>query len=163
MSGAITLAPAGPEDTGLLTLVYAESRAEEMAQVPWSEAQKAEFLRFQFEAQDRHYREHYPNARFDLILEDGRPIGRLYRCDLAGEIRLMDIALLAVARGRGIGTALMGTLLAEATERGLPVTLHVEADNPARRLYRRLGFRDLREVGVYRLMRWEPDQLKTAS
>jgi hypothetical protein len=38
----------------------------------------------------------------------------------------------------------------------LKVTIHVEANNPAMTLYRRLGFRHLDTNAVYHLMRWEP-------
>ncbi len=44
-------------------------------------------------------------------------------------------------RGRGIGTALLGTLLSSARARGIrAVSLSVEDGNPARRLYERVGF-----------------------
>jgi ribosomal protein S18 acetylase RimI-like enzyme len=47
---------------------------------------------------------------------------------------------------------------------GKPVTIHVEAFNPALRLYRRLGFEHADTNGVYFLMRWTPPpQVNTAS
>ena len=47
-------------------------------------------------------------------------------------------------QGRGIGTALIGDLLAEANEGGVPVRLRVlRTDRPASRLYERLGFRSV--------------------
>jgi ribosomal protein S18 acetylase RimI-like enzyme len=47
-------------------------------------------------------------------------------------------------RGRGIGAALLGCVAALAFERGSPVVeLTVRADNPARRLYRRIGFQQV--------------------
>ena len=51
-------------------------------------------------------------------------------------------------RGRGIGTALLRRLLELAGEGGFQqLSLSVEHDNPARRLYQRLGFRPYEEVG----------------
>lgn len=45
-------------------------------------------------------------------------------------------------RGTGLGTALLHRLLADAREAGFPgMSLSVRADNPARRLYERRGFR----------------------
>jgi hypothetical protein len=35
------------------------------------------------------------------------------------------------------------------------VSIHVEANNPAMTLYRRLGFTHVDTNGVYHLMRWE--------
>lgn len=137
--------------------VYADSRAEEMALIAdWSEEQKDEFLRFQFRAQHSHYQSNYPDARYDLILEGGRPIGRLYVCDLEEEIRLMDIALLAAERGRGVGTELVKALLDRAAVLGKIVSLHVEEQNPAKHLYERLGFEDIDDVSFYKLMHWHP-------
>ena len=89
-----------------------------------------------------------------MILEDAHPIGRLYVDRRPDEIRLIDIALLPSHRGRGIGSELTGGLLAEADRADLPLRLHVEADNPARRLYQRLGFREVADHGVYRLFEW---------
>jgi ribosomal protein S18 acetylase RimI-like enzyme len=57
----------------------------------------------------------------------------------------------------------MGDLLAEAAAAGKCVTIHVEKNNPAMRLYRRLGFAAVEDKGVYDLMRWPADQVNTAS
>lgn len=153
----VRLRPATDADKPFLQRVYAESRADEMAQLThWSDAQKDDFLRFQFDAQHTHYTSHYPDARYQVIVRGGEDVGRLYVARLAGEIRLMDIALLAVHRGQGIGGALMGELLETARREGCFVSLHVEDHNPARRLYERLGFVKADEVGIYALMHWRP-------
>ena len=43
-------------------------------------------------------------------------------------------------RGRGVGAMLLQALFAEARRRDIGLCLNVRHDNPARRLYRRLGF-----------------------
>jgi len=48
------------------------------------------------------------------------------------------------ARGQGVGEKLMRALIAEAARRGLGLCLSVRTENPARRLYERLGFREIR-------------------
>ncbi len=50
------------------------------------------------------------------------------------------IAVTNEARGAGVGTALLGQLLDLADREHEQTTLNVRADNPARRLYERLGF-----------------------
>lgn len=51
-------------------------------------------------------------------------------------------------RGLGVGAALLGALIAEAELRGVRViSLSVEADNPALRLYERFGFIRYARVG----------------
>src|SRR5256886_12567253 len=47
------------------------------------------------------------------------------------------------ARGQGVGEKLMRALIGEAAHRGLRLCLSVRSENPARRLYERLGFRDM--------------------
>jgi ribosomal protein S18 acetylase RimI-like enzyme len=131
--------------------------------VSWSAAQKSEFLAQQFHAQRTHYRAHYPGASFDVIEQEGRPVGRLYVARLKREIRLMDIALLPECRNRGIGGELCEALLDEARAQGRIVSLHVEDDNPAKRLYERLGFAEVAEVTFYRLMHWVPPGLESVS
>lgn len=161
----IELRPAAPADEELLYLVYASTRAEEMALVDWSEAQKETFLRMQFRAQDRHYRDHYQGASFDVVLVDGVPAGRLYVARWAEEIRIMDVALLPEFRNRGVGTALLRLLMDEAQVSGTTVRIHVERANRALGLYQRLGFSPLADRGVYLLLEWRPPgcaQLNTA-
>lgn len=138
--------------------IYASTREEELATTDWGEEQKQVFIEQQFSAQDAYYREYYVTARFDLVKVDGEPVGRLYvdrdQGRFPGEIRLMEITILPAHRGRGIGSQLLGDLMAEAREHGRTLTIHVERFNRALALYRRLGFRQLEDKGVYLLLGW---------
>jgi ribosomal protein S18 acetylase RimI-like enzyme len=145
-------------DLPFLARVYAATRAEELAPVPWNEEQKAAFLRSQFDAQHAHYRRHYPTALWLVIMHAQTDIGRLYLDRWAREHRLIDIAILPGHRGQGCGTALLQDLIEQASTAGKPLTLYVEKNNPAMRLYRRLGFRANGEHGVYDLMQRDPDE-----
>ena len=157
----VTLRPSEKHDLDFLYGVYAASRAAEMALLTdWSEAQKEAFLRAQFQAQQTHYHSHYPGARFDVIVADGADVGRLYVAPMSGELRLMDIALLPQHRNRGIGRALVQDVLDEASRQGLRVSLHVEAENPAKRLYARLDFVEVGEDSIYKRMEWVPPTLR---
>ena len=148
----VELRPVTDADRPFLLAVYASTRADELAVVPWTNDEKAAFLAMQFDAQDRSYHQNWPDGRFLVIELGGTPIGRLYLGRTAGEIVVVDIALLPEHRGRGIGSALLADALAEADSDGLQVTLHVEPWNPAKRLYERLGF-EVREVrGIYEWM-----------
>lgn len=54
------------------------------------------------------------------------------------------VAVVDGQRGRGIGRALMEAIHARARERGVTqLSLSVDADNPAKRLYLRLGYVDI--------------------
>ena len=60
----------------------------------------------------------------------------------------LAVGVAAEARGRGVGAALVTELLRVAEERGVSgVSLSVEPENPARRLYERLMFRKVDSVG----------------
>jgi GNAT superfamily N-acetyltransferase len=155
----LQLRPATSEDADFLLAVYASTRAEELSRTSWSEAQKAAFVRSQFEAQHRYYQENYEGAAFDVILVEGKPAGRLYVGRFTEEIRVIDIALLPEFRGRGVGRTLLAGLLREGSLRGLPVRIHVERFNPALRFYERLGFRLLADRGVYLFLECPPGSL----
>src|SRR5438034_82899 len=164
MHHVISFRRIGPDDEPFLYRVYAGTRAEELAPLPWDASQKEAFLRMQFNAQHRYYQEQYPNASFQIILSEGRPIGRLYVNRRTDEICIVDIALLPEHRNAGIGSALMNDLLAEGDQAGKPVRIHVERFNPALRLYQRLGFQRVGDTGVYLLLERSPARLRgTAS
>ena len=63
---------------------------------------------------------------------------------IAVDVPELGIGVVAEARGRGIGSALLDALLALAREHGFrALSLAVDRQNPAaRRLYERKGFRD---------------------
>ena len=155
----LTLRPEDVSDIPLLRELYASTRADEMAAAPWDDGSKNAFLRMQFDAQRQHYRRTYPEAAFHIVLADGGWAGRLYFCRVADEIRVIDISLRPEYRRRGIGTTLLGALLAEANDLGCRVTLQVERRNPARRLYERLGFQSCGDDGVYVRMEWRSPEL----
>jgi len=145
----IELLPVAPGDREFLYRVYASTRTEELTAVPWDLAQKDAFLRAQFDAQDRWYREHYERASYEVVVIDGEPAGRLYLHRGETEIRIVDIALLPEHRGNGVGTSLLRDLLAEADAAGKRLTIHVERLNPALAWYERLGFSVAEDKGVY--------------
>lgn len=146
---AVTLRPATDADEPFLAAVYFSTRLDELAPLPWSDAEKLAFLRQQHQAQHVHYHTYYDNAEFLLILIDGVPAGRLYLWRRPNQIVLVDVALLPQHRNGGIGTALVRDLVAEADHKGLPIELHVEGNNPAMRLYERFGFQRQEEQGVH--------------
>ena len=154
----VTFRPITPGDTEFLYAVYASTRQEELAVVDWSESDKDAFLRAQFTAQHQAYQGSYPGADFLVVLEDARPIGRLYLERRDGEIRIIDIALLPEHRNAGIGGAVLRDVLAEGARDGKRVSIHVEMFNPALSLYQRLGFQQREVRGVYYFMEWVPER-----
>jgi ribosomal protein S18 acetylase RimI-like enzyme len=148
----ISLRPAVGDDRAFLLDVYGASRAEELTSVPWSDEQKAAFVAMQFDAQDRYYADALPSTQRSVVLLEGHPIGRLYVDIDDARVLIVDVVLLPEHRGRGIGSALLAGVLAEADRRRLPTRLHVEPHNRAHRLYRRFGFKVVEPGAVYDLM-----------
>lgn len=150
----ITLRTASASDDGFILALYASTRAQEMAQVPWSAEQKEAFVRMQHTAQKQHYEAEFPRASHDIIYVDQTPVGRIY-LDREDALHILDITVLPEHRSQGTGSALLRRLLDEAGKIEKPVTIYVESFNPSLRLFERLGFRKKREKGFHLLMKWQ--------
>lgn len=146
-------------DLDFLRELYASTRREELAPTGWPQEQIEAFLTQQFEAQHSYYTENFSSTDFDLILSgDNIPIGRLYLDEREDEFRIVDIALLPEARRKGIGGAILKTIIDRAFAVDKAVSIHVEQNNPAMNLYKRLGFQLVEEQGVYHLMEIVPPE-----
>jgi len=92
-----------------------------------------------------------------VIESGGEPVGRLRITRSTDRIELSGIQLLPHAQGRGIGTAIIEDLKAEARTAGIPLDINVEKDNPrARQLYERLGCVQVAEDEQEHKLRWSP-------
>ena len=99
-----------------------------------------------------------------IALDGGFPVGaawyRLFSEDAPGygfvdeQTPELAIAVVPSRRGRGFGEELLTALLERARQEGhRALTLSVERDNPAIRLYERFGFRPVRETAATVVMR----------
>ena len=111
---ALRLRTVSPADDDFLLSVYESSRADELAQVQWQEGQKEAFVKWQFDLQRREYDAKFPRAQYSVILLDDQPAGRIWIGRDGEEIRVLDIAILPEFQNRGVGTALLHWLIAEA-------------------------------------------------
>ena len=156
VSQGFALRPETDADIPFLMRLYASTREEELAPVPWTPEEKQAFLAGQFQAQRQHYRSHYDGCAFDVLTWRGEPAGRLYLDARPSRLHIVDIALMPEWRGQGVGTALLKALQAAGRANGKGVGIFVEKFNPALRLYRRLGFTDVADREVYLEMEWRP-------
>jgi ribosomal protein S18 acetylase RimI-like enzyme len=150
----VTMRPVTDEDHPLLFTLYASTRAEELALLPWDEAQRSAFLNMQFTAQQQHYNSYYPESAHLIILKGTSPVGRLWVDRRSDEIRILDITILPEQRGNGIGTPIIKSLMREAGESKKPLTVYVETFNRSLGLFERLGFKKVGEHGINYLMEW---------
>jgi GNAT superfamily N-acetyltransferase len=154
----VALRPAAVEDYEELVRIYASTRAGELAQVAWwDDEQKLAFCRSQYDSQKTEYEARYPGAEYDVILLDGRTVGRLWVGRDDEEIRLLDIALLPEEQRHGVGALLVGALIEEARASGKKLRHMVFMLNSgALRFYERLGFQVFEDMGGYLHMEWRP-------
>lgn len=149
------------EDDGFLLELYASTRDSELAVTAWSESQKREFVRMQFEAQRTDYLTRFPEAAHSVIIFEGREVGRVWIDRRSDETRLLDITIQPDERNLGIGSLVMTWLQKEATSSAMPLRHSVYASNEsALRFYRRHGFVVIEEFGAYVLMEWLPGDLR---
>jgi ribosomal protein S18 acetylase RimI-like enzyme len=114
-----------------------------------------QLMQHQFHAQTVSYLNFFPKARFDIIERGTEPIGRIVVDRPGTMVHIVDQAIVPQMRNRGIGTAIMRSLMAEASAARLPVRLKVASTNdPSMRLYARLGFVPIQEIPAYIEMEW---------
>ncbi|HEY6768253.1 MAG TPA: GNAT family N-acetyltransferase [Candidatus Sulfotelmatobacter sp.] len=153
-ASGIRLDPITPSDEPFLYRTFASTRSDEMALTGWTAEQQDKFLRMQYEAQRRSYATQMPEAEYWVIRRGETAVGRLILDRTLEELHVVDIAIITEFRGLGIGSALMGAILREATETGKAVGLHVERFNPALQWYERLGFAVVNAGPIYLEMLW---------
>jgi ribosomal protein S18 acetylase RimI-like enzyme len=140
----LSLRPTEGSDEALLRRIFAESHCAGFELLGLAPAALDGLVRMQFQARQAQYRTH-PGAAEYLICRGtgpgGTPVGSCWLSDSAEQLRVLDIAVLAEHRRRGVATAALRQLLAQAASAGKPVGLSVWHQNvPARELYRALGF-----------------------
>jgi ribosomal protein S18 acetylase RimI-like enzyme len=143
--GCSLRAARGGDEPFLFTLHRAAMRDYVDAVWGWDEAWQRD-----------HFAQTYAPRRHAVIVRAGRDppdIGRIGLTRHWRKLFLRDIELIAAERNRGIGTAILGALLARAQAEGRAVELLVLKHNPAQRLYARVGFRIVGDDGARFTMR----------
>jgi len=108
------------------------------------------------EADREQHDEWFRQGRAHVITVDERVAGCLDVVRKDGVLWLLRIELDPQLQGRGIGSAVVTDLQAQAAAEGLRMILDVFSGNPARRLYERLGFRETGQDGPSIRMEWQP-------
>ena len=153
--GELALRTVTVADDPFLVALYESTRADELDQAVWAEGQREAFVRWQFDMQRREYETRFPDARYQLVVIDGEPAGRIWVGQDEEQIRLLDIALLPQFQRRGAGTILLRELMkeADAAEKFLRHMVFV-LNNDAHRFYERLGFVVIEDLGAYKHMEY---------
>jgi GNAT superfamily N-acetyltransferase len=131
---------ATPEDQAFLAELYNDVRSVDFSPLGLPEPMLAQLLAMQFQAQQSGYAAQFPQAIDQILWHGATRIGRMLVNESENEIWLVDIAILSAYRGQGLGGHFLQELCVRATAAQLPLHLSVRFNNPAQRLYERLGF-----------------------
>jgi ribosomal protein S18 acetylase RimI-like enzyme len=127
----IALRECREEDRAFIWDVHRQALKEYVAAMwGWDEA-----------AQQEKFEERFTPMGHQVVVCDGADVGVLQLVDKGDHLVVGKIELLPAFQRAGIGSELLGRILGLASARRVPVRLQVlRANEPARRLYERLGF-----------------------
>src|SRR5262249_22540371 len=108
--GPVRLRPERADDRDFRYELFCDSRQPEFALVLPPDVFR-QVMAHQFHAQTVGYLAEFPQARFDIVELDGRPIGRIVVDRPGTMLHIVDQAIIPELRGRGIGTAIMRALM----------------------------------------------------
>jgi RimJ/RimL family protein N-acetyltransferase len=152
--GQIVLRPEQSADADFLYALFRSHMLDELALMPVDAATKEHLVRMQFNSQTATYRAQFPQARFDIVEQDGSPIGRLIVDSDAAAGCIVDFALLPERRGAGLGTAILAAVLRDQRR---PVLSKVLYNNEASlRMCRRVGFVQIGGELPFLQLEWRP-------
>ena len=101
------------------------------------------------------YKNDFNPGEIQVVEHEGQAIGRL-RVVRGDSVYIGGIQILPEYRGRGIGTQIIESLIIEAEEKMVPITLEVRHNNiDAFNLYERLGFQVVEEDEIQKVMKYD--------
>jgi len=106
--------------------------------------------------QDGFFESSWDSAPHDIIVVDGEPCGYVSIEDHITDVHVRELVLAPDYQGRGIGSAVLRTMIERARARGVPVHLGTHLANRAANLYRRLGFRQIGTTETHFIFEWSP-------
>jgi ribosomal protein S18 acetylase RimI-like enzyme len=146
----VTLRAAAAGDSAFLRRLFVDARPELQLLPP-------ELIDLQIAAQRTQYLHNHPDALDEIVELGGEPVGRCWTAGVEGELHVLDLAVRADRRRRGIGRAVLNAVVERAAARGVAVRLTVWSTNAdARRLYRAAGFAEVGEFGGHVALRLTP-------
>jgi len=139
--------PAAAADDALVRELYSTTRPDLAG---WADAAREDFISLQLRAQRREWEAAFPGSTDEILLLDGRPVGRFWVAWLPEACVLVDMILRPELRRTGLGTRAVTEVLSEADRRAVPVRVTVERTNaPSLAFCARLGFAETGRDEVY--------------
>ncbi|MGY2400341.1 GNAT family N-acetyltransferase [Pseudomonas sp. SDO5271_S396] len=161
LAQGLVVRPSRDSDKPFLQALYHSARAD----LQWIDGERAlveEVIAQQFQVQEKGMDEHFPGALHYVIEKLGTAIGALSADFGANEIRVLYLAFIPAARGKGFGRAVLQGVQQAAAQVQCPVATVVWASNPhARQHYLALGFQVQEQTPAAQRLVWYPSQLNT--
>lgn len=137
----VTLRTEIPADEEFVRELMTDAISRELCAENWPDTLRDSMLPLQYQIRRNGLRGAFPGALSRIILASGEPAGWMVSAQLEEEVRLAQIAIRRDLQRRGIGTAAIRLMIAEAAMAGKPLRLNVASSNAgAIRLYLHLGF-----------------------
>lgn len=142
----VLLRAATPQDDEFLLHLFAETQ-DQLSCFRSNQALWNSLVTMQYKGREMTYATQYPDALNSIICVDHGAadmlrVGRLLVDRQPDHWRIVDIAILATYRNRGVGTWALKQCIFEGRNAAGALRLRVTHGNPAQRLYTRLGFRE---------------------
>jgi ribosomal protein S18 acetylase RimI-like enzyme len=155
--GKISTRPETSSDTAFLFTLHESVKGAEFVTMTVGDPIRRQLLDMQFRAMTMSYRTNFPSGRFEIVILNGTPIGRLITDHTQNRFRIVYIALLPEWRRCGIAVALMTSVLQEPRRRGTRCEATLARDNlPSQRLWSRLGFTECARDDANLVLEWQP-------
>lgn len=156
----LTIRPSKPTDRPFLELLHNTARKDLRYMVGERDYIES-VIQMQFRAQTEGYGSQFPNAMYFIVEKQHERIGKVTIDFGPNEIRVMDIAFIPLAQGKGFGEEVIKCLQNAAAQAGAPLTLSVLSSNiQAKKLYLKLGFSVKNITPPYEFMAWIPEARK---
>lgn len=105
--------------------------------------------------QKRYFFEHYNPDKTSVVIVDGKEVGMVRLDESQLGTMLTNLEILTEYQGKGVGRKIIQDLIVKADAKGLPMTLKVLRNNPAKTLYELMGFKTISETETHFWMRKE--------
>lgn len=153
--GTVRLRPARPRDEHFLFDLFRAHSAGVLKLGRLPQVQIDELLAAQYKSRARSFRERFPQARWSIVEFAGDPIGELILHDDADALWIVDIALRPEYQRRGIGSALVRSLIAAGVPRGGLRARVLMTHAASLSMFRHLGFVDTGHDAAHIELRWQ--------
>ncbi|GLQ30243.1 GNAT family N-acetyltransferase [Litoribrevibacter albus] len=156
LSKGLGIRPSTPSDKPFLEKLHNSTR-DDLKMIDGEKDFVESFIQMQYQVQTEGYGDKFPNAMYFIVEKLQEPIGKVTIDFGQNEIRLVDIAFIPLARGKGYGEAVLSCLQQAAAQAGAPLTLSVFSGNVfAKNLYLKMGFVVEQVTPPYEFLVWYP-------